>query len=151
MIFDKLDMFSDATAVTATAISDVRDLGPLTGNTGRDIGSGEPLWLYILCTETAVSAGATTVTFSLESDSTADLATSATVHWTSAAIAKASLVAGFVVAKIAVPVGPAANYEKFLGIRYTVAVANLSAGKFTAALVRNVDTFRAYADAITIS
>lgn len=151
MIIDKLDLFSDLQAVTASAISDVRDLGPLSGNTGRDLGAGEPLWLVILVGTAVTAAGAATVTFSLESDSTADLATSATVHWTSAAIAKTALTAGAVVAKIPLPLGPTANYERFLGVRYTVATGPLTAGTFTAALVRSVDSYRSYQDAITIS
>ena len=62
MITDKLNMFSGQTgqAVTATAAStDVIDLGPLThGNTRRDIGAGEPLYLVIAVLVAATAAGA---------------------------------------------------------------------------------------------
>jgi hypothetical protein len=151
-IIDAQNLFSDAQAVTATAIStNVIDTSPLGANTGRDLGAGNPLYLVIVVGTAATAAGAATVTFSLESDSTADLATSATVHFTTAAIPKASLTAGAVVAAIALPVGPTANYEKFLGVRYTVATGPLTAGTFTAMLLHSTDTFRAYQDAITIS
>ena len=111
MLLDSKNQFSVAQAVTATAISDVIDLGPLSGlpsaNLIRDIGAGEPLHLSILITTSvAASGGASTTVFSLESDSTANLATSATVHWSSASIAKATLVAGYWVAKgILIPPG----------------------------------------------
>lgn len=79
MIFDNLTEFADAQTVTATAISDVIDLG--AAPTLQDIGNGQPLYLVLTCDETAGSGGGlATVNFSLESDSTANLATSATVH-----------------------------------------------------------------------
>jgi hypothetical protein len=142
MIISALDRFSNAQAVTASAISSVIDLGSTP--TTRDLGAGaRALWLVIGVDTTTVSAGSTTCTFSLESDSTADLATSATVHWTSAAIAKATLVAGYEVACVPLPRGA---YERYLGVRYTVAVANFSAGAFTAFLTDNIQAWRSYAD-----
>ena len=149
-MIDKQNVFSSLAGdtVTATAISEhVIDLsasGNLNGNTLRDIGTGQPLWLVILVKDTTVSGGSTTCVFTLESDSTADLATSATVHWTSAAIAKATLVAGYVVAKVALPAE--ATYERYLGLRYTVAVADFSAGSFTAFLTAEPENYTAYQD-----
>lgn len=143
MILDERNEFSDALAVTASAISDVIDLG--VGPTLQDIGNGEPLYLVIQVDEQATAAGAATVTFSLESDSTADLATSATVHWTSGAIGKATLAPGYVVATIALPNG---NYERYLGVRYTVATGPLTAGKFTAFLTHDVAKWVALPDAL---
>lgn len=140
---DLNDTFSAAAAVTATAISNVIDLG--TGNTTRDIGAGEPIYLIIKVDVTTASAGGTTIDFTLESDSTADLATSPTVHLTVAAVPKATLVAGYQVVAIALPVG---QYERYVGIRYTVAVANLTAGAFTAYLTRQPQATYAYADGI---
>jgi hypothetical protein len=143
MLVDKNLEFADSQAVTATTISNVIDLGAT--NTLKDLGVGPPMWLVIQVDTTTVSAGATTCVFSLESDSTADLATSATVHWTSAAIAKATLAAGYQVVTIAIPRG---LYERYLGIRYTVAVANFSAGAFSAFLTTTPQSERSYADGI---
>ena len=144
MYVDYDNELSDSQAVTATAIStNVIDLG--TGNTTRDIGNGMPVYLVIQTDTAATAAGAATVTFSLESDSTADLATSATVHWTSAAIGKASLVAGYEVAAVALPSG---DYERYLGLRYTVATGPLTAGAFSAFLTTDVQKWKAYADAL---
>lgn len=146
MLTDKLNTFSDQQAVTATALStDVVDLGPLSGgNLVRDLGAGEPAWLAITVQEAALAAGAATVQFSLESDDNAGLA-SATVHWQSAAIGKAALVPGY---QIAIPL-PAGAYERYLGVRYTVATGPLTAGKFTAQIVKQPDLRRDYASGFT--
>lgn len=138
MILDKELEFSNVQAVTATAIStNVIDLqaGALYAPTLQDIGTGEDIYLVIIVGTTATAAGAATVTFTLESDSTADLATSATVHWTSGAIGKATLVAGYKVAQLKLPT---ARYERYLGLRYTVATGPLTAGTFSAWLTRNI-------------
>lgn len=144
MILDERNEFSDALAVTASAISDVIDLGATP--TLRDLGNGEPLYLVVSVDEAAAAVGAATVTFSLESDSTADLATSATVHASTAAIGKATLVAGYTAWILPLPAG--ATYERYLGVRYTVATGPLTAGKFSAFLTPNPAAWRAYPDAI---
>lgn len=147
MILDKQAEFSDAQAVTATAIStNVMDLGG--DPTLQDIGAGKELYLVVLVDTAATAAGAATVTFSLESDSTADLATSATTHITTTAIGKASLTAGAVVLIQALPPD---DYERYLGVRYTVATGPLTAGKFDAFLTETPDTYRAYPDNATLS
>lgn len=150
-ILDTTNEFSDAQAVTASAIStNVIDLLPaaIGGNILTDLGATDEIYLSIFVQTTATSAGASTVTFSLESDSTVDLATSATVHWTSSAVAKASLVAGYKVATICLPQG---SYERYLGLRYTVATADLTAGKFDAFLHVGIDNYRFYKPGSLIS
>ena len=143
-ILDSTVEFSDAQAVTASAISNVIDTiqTGISGNLVSDIGGTSGLYLTIGVPVTAVSAGASTVTFSLESDSTADLATSPSVHWITAAIPKASLVAGYRLITTALPQGA---YKRYIGIRYTVGTANLSAGNFDAFLHVGIDNQRYYA------
>lgn len=138
MILDKRTQLSDSQAVTATAISSVMDLGAGAApvNTLTDIGNGDPLAVLVTVTEAATAAGAATVTFSLESDSTADLATSATVHATTAAIGKATLALGY---QFTIPVPIGKTYERFVGVRYTVATGPLTAGKFDTRIVRVKD------------
>jgi hypothetical protein len=131
MILDKETEFSDSQAVTASAISSVIDTG--ADVTPKNLGGSGPCFLVIQCDVAAAAAGAATVTFSLESDSTADLATSATVHASTAAIGKASLLAGTTIAVLPLPYD---DYEEFLGVRYTVATGPLTAGKFSAFLTR---------------
>lgn len=144
-LIDAQNLFSDAQAITADAISaNVIDTLVVSGaigagatggpsaNTTRDIGAGEPLYLHILVTTTMLaSGGAAEFTVTLESDSTANLATSATVHWTStAAIPKATLVAGYWIAKgVAIPPGA---YERYLGLRYNAITNDFTAGNITA-------------------
>lgn len=66
MITDKLLMFSEAQAVTASAAStDVIDLGPIDG-TRRDIGVGEPLEFWATVNTTATAAGAATLNVQLQ-------------------------------------------------------------------------------------
>jgi hypothetical protein len=40
---------------------------------------------------------------------------------------------------------PAGNYERYLGVRYTVAAGPLTAGAFDAFLTTDVQAWRAYA------
>lgn len=151
MIMDRQNTFSNTQAITATAIStNVIDLGPLSaGNLIRDIGSGEPLYLHVLVTTALDSAGeAATTTVTLESDSTANLATSATVHWTSGSIAEAVVgVDGYWIAK-GVPL-PSGAYERYLGVRYTIGTENFTSGNVTAWISNNRFDDRTYNSAIT--
>ena len=156
MLIDKLATFSWETAVTADAISDVIDLLPTSGalnagstggpgaNVIRDIGAGKPLYLHILITTTFLaSGGAAEFTVTLESDSAAGLDSSATTHWTStAAIPKATMVAGFWVAKgVAIPAGA---YERYLGLRYNAITNDFTAGKISVWLSENRYDDRTY-------
>jgi len=146
-ILDSYNEFSDAQAVTSSAISNVIDLG--STNTLKDIGNGTPIYLVIntqtACTDSGSDA---TVVFSMESDSTADLATSATVHTTTAALAFAAYATvGTNVVCVALPLGK--TYERYLGVRYTVASGPLTAGKFDAFLTRDPQKWTSYANGQT--
>jgi hypothetical protein len=127
-LIDLQNMFAYNQALTATAISHrVIDTEPNGGpNTLRDIAAGRPLYLHILATTTFTSGGASTLTVALESDDNAAL-TSATVHATVAsAVALATLVAGYWVARN-YPL-PAGDYERYLGLRFTANTANFTGG-----------------------
>jgi len=147
MYVDKQAEFSDAQAVTATAIStNVMDL--ISNSSGlnplRDIGTGQDVYL-VVSTQTAATdtSSDATLTVSLESDSTVDLATSATVHFTTGALAFAAFSpVGTVLIAVKLPMG---EYERYLGVRYTVASGPLTAGAFDAFLTTDVQAFRAYA------
>jgi hypothetical protein len=135
--------FADAQAITATAISeDVYDTlsiaagGGSTGITGNgsgniltDLGQATDLYLVVIA-NTAAAGGdaAKTLTITLESDSVANLATP-TVHFSTGAILGSAITAGARLATVKLPHG---QYERYLGLRFTV-----SAG-FTAF---NVDAF----------
>lgn len=148
MILDERNEFADATALSTAAtgralVGDVIDLG----GTSQDVGNGQPLYLVIQVDTDVTSGGSATVSFELASDASASIATdgSATVHAVTAAIPKASLVAGYVVAAVALPIG---TYERYLGILQNVGTAALTAGKVNAFLTTNVAKWVATADGI---
>lgn len=144
MLIDTKEMFSDAQAITVDAVStnvidllpsggsiNAGDTGGPTANTTVNLGAGHPKYLYILVHTTFAKAGANpTLTASLESDSATGLDSSATVHWTGAAEAEASLVAGYWIAK-GIPIPPGA-YERYLGVRYTTGTDDFDTGKVSA-------------------
>jgi hypothetical protein len=148
--------FSDAQAVTSTAISeDVYDtltiaagagsVGINGGNTLVDLGQAADLYLVVITNTTCTDSGSdATLTITLESDSTANLATSATVHFSTGAIAFASFAtAGTRLVTVKLPHG---LYERYLGVRYTVASGPLTAGAFDAFLTTDgAGVYRAYA------
>lgn len=152
MILDKLLQFSDAQAVTATALStNVIDLAPFTGGQGtnavRDIGSGEDIYLVVVTKETATAAGAATLNVTLESDDNDGLS-SPTVHFSTGAVPIAKFgPAGTQVAAVKLPAG---DYERYLGVRFTVGTGPLTAGKFDAFIVKDVQSYRPYAVGSTI-
>lgn len=146
MILDEFTEFCDATsailAVGNAIIGDVIDLG--ASPTLRDIGNGQPIYWVIQVDTTFVGATSTTK-FELSSDSTANLATSRTVHVATAAIPVATLVAGYTIA-IALPID--ATYERYLGVWETVATANVTAGKINSFLTTDVAKWVALPDAL---
>jgi hypothetical protein len=125
-------------------IGDVIDLG--TASPGPGVGTGEPMY-WVVTVDTAVTAtGSGTYQFTLASDAQAAIATdgSATVHLQTAAIPKATLVAGYVVIAAALPLGTPA-YERYLGTLQTTAVSAATAGKVNSFLTHDVGRWRAYA------
>jgi len=153
MILDKFLEFSDAQAVTATAIStNVVDLAPLGNgvgtNTVRDIGAGEDLYLIVRTLTAATDVGSdATLTVTFESSATENL-NSSTVHFSTVALAFAAFSpAGTELVRIALPGG---NYQRYIGVRYTVAAGPLTGGTFDAFIVKDAQSYRPYAVGSTI-
>lgn len=139
MILDKQAEFADAQAVTTTAVlTNVIDLGDDV--TLRNLGGPDAAFLVISVDTAVTAAGAATVTFTLESDSDAALSTSPTVHYSTAAIGKATLVAGNTPVVVQLPYG---DYERYLGVRATVGTGPLTAGAFSAFITRSPQLWRA--------
>ena len=148
MILDERNEFADATALDTAGtgrvlVGDVIDLGA----TSRDIGNGQPLYAVIQVDTAVTSGGSATVSFEIASDAQAAIAVdgTATVHAVTAAIPKASLVAGYLVAAVALPIG---SYERYLGIIQNVGTAALTAGKINAFLTTDVAKWVATPDGI---
>lgn len=137
MILDKELMFSEKQAVTASAAStNVIDMG-----TDRELGAAD-VEVYGIVDEAATAAGAATVQVALETDDNSGFSTPTTLSQT-AAIGKATLVAGYKFFRMKIPYG----CERFLRLYYTVATGPLTAGKFTAGIVLNSEVIKAYPDA----
>lgn len=142
-MLDKQLEFSDAQAVTATAISTnvVDTLPGIRAGLTANLGGPEAAYLVIEVDTTFTAAGAATLVASVESDSTANLATSPTVHFTTAAIPVANLTAKSKVVVVPLPFGA---YERYLGIRYTVATGPMTAGNVSAYITRDPSYWVAY-------
>lgn len=145
MILDERTEFCDATALNTGGaasylVGDVID----TGNDG--LNDVEQLYLVIQVSTTATSGGSATGQFHLCSDAQAAIAVdgSATYHWSSPAIAVASLVAGTYIARVELPKG---QYERYIGIVQTTATAAFTAGAINAFLTPNVNTYKTFAQA----
>lgn len=154
---------SNSQAVTSTAISEnvidilttgaaAATLGTYTGtNTLLDLGrSNEPMFLVVqtavTCTDTSSDA---TLTITLESDDNAGLS-SATTHYSSGALAFATYAtAGTRVLTICLPHG---QYQRYVGLRYTVASGPLTAGAFDAFITTDpAGVQRTYATGFSVS
>lgn len=143
MLRDVQTVLSDNQAVTATAFStnsyDVGNSSPL-----RNLGRKE-MRAVLKVRTSATAAGAATVVFELgEADDAAG--TNFTPFFSTAAIGKATLVAGYTVFDIRLPDTGA---RRFIMGRYTVATGPLTAGNFDLDLVLGADHQRIYADGYT--
>jgi hypothetical protein len=151
VIMDSTAEFCDATALSTAGtglalVGNVMDLTKV-----RDIAQGKTVYLVISVDTAVTSAGAATVSFILASDAQAAIATdgSATQHYASAAIPKATLVAGY---QLIIPLPlEAPAYEEFLGILQNVGTAALTAGKINAYLTLNPPKWKAYPNAVNAS
>ncbi|MBA3755524.1 MAG: hypothetical protein H0X02_04560 [Nitrosomonas sp.] len=83
------------------------------------------------------------MTFQLQCDDNAAFSSAKTPVAT-AAIPKATLVAGY---QVILPIPPGLD-ERYVRLYYDVAVANLSAGTFTAQVVSGIQSSKSYADAL---
>lgn len=142
MYTDKLALFSDAQAPTTgtTASTNVVD----TGVAGRGIGSGEPVWLVVQVVTTCTSGGSNTTQAVLQDS--ADNSSFSTVL-SGVATAVASLVAGYNLLRVALPLG----LRRYIRVAYVIATADLTAGAFDAYLTHDIQDNVAQAPGFTIS
>lgn len=151
MILDSQEVLSDAQAVTSTAIStNVLDLNPDgSANAIQDVGNGEPVYLVVQTQTAATDSGSdATLTVTLESDTDPALATTPVVHFSSGALAfSAFSPAGSRLVAIRLP---SANYQRYIGVRYTVASGPLTAGKFDAFIAKDINAVKAYASGFSV-
>ena len=134
MYLDKQLMVSDAQLVTATAVStnmiDTQLASPI-----RAVGWGEEMRMVITAALAALAAGAATVTFELIQADDANGTVNVEVLAGTAAIPKATIVAGYVAMDLVLP----RNTRRYIGVRYTVGTGPLTQGTFSAGLVHDTD------------
>lgn len=123
---DNDNVMSDEQAVTASAAStDVIDLGAAGASNARD------LRLVVDVTEAVTASGGATVTFQLQTDSVSGFGSVQTLVET-AAIGKATLVAGYRAWEITLP----KDVLRYVRVYYSVGSGPLTAGKFKAYLAQ---------------
>lgn len=156
MIMDKLTEFADSVTVANTAGATYNLTNQVDTSVVRDIGQGQPVYLVIVVDGGAdgIITGGTagTITFRLVSDDSASIATNgtATQHWVSQAFVTddAALNALNLGDKIvvALPMG-LPNYERYLGVQYTVTTTDTTAGTVSAFLTLDPTGWKSYPDA----
>lgn len=137
MMLDKELMLSDAQAVTtATATPSTSYIDLLADG---NLGVGEELFVHgRVHTTVEASGGAANVTFALQVDADVNFG-SATTILTTAAIAKATLTAGYVFWRQPLPPNPLGEKARYLRALITPDTNDLTAGKFDIGITRNVD------------
>lgn len=128
---DPAHQFSSNQAITASADS-TNVLDTQATPTLKDLGI-RPMVIEVVVTEAFNTL--TSLQIALKSDSTTNLDTSETVHVDFGAIPLASLTLG---ARFQATL-PFGNYERYLGLEYTVSGSNPTLGKISAHLVPSVD------------
>lgn len=131
MILDIQSLFSDAQAVTVTAAStNILDTG-----VNAEKGRGTPIPLLVQVVTTFTAGGAATMTVALQCDGDVAFGSAQTL-WTSAAIAVATLVAGyrFLIDKVPEHVAEKAD-SRYLRFNYTIATGPMTAGAISAGIV----------------
>ena len=114
----------------------------------RDIGQGQPLYLFAVVTEAFTDGGdSATLNLRLRSDADASVhATTSTGHFESGTMLKAALTLG---AKFMWAVPMEGNvYEPVLGLQGVVGTAGFDAGMITAGLTFDPHGWKSYPDAI---
>lgn len=116
-------------------------------NAGRDLGLGGEMWLEVLVTASVTSSSTATVKFDFVTSALAALSdavdsTGVGVLMSSAAISKATLVAGYIAWRVQLPASLV--YLRYVGVDYVIATTNLTAGTFESKLVMNVQASDLY-------
>jgi len=128
MAINDIDLtFSDAQAITTAAATPSTNIVDLVS---AGVFVDQDVEFCARVNTTCTSDGSATVTCTLQMDNDAAFGSPTTVQ-ASSAIAVASLVGGYTFLNIRLPVS---SLERYLRVLWTVAVADLTAGKFDAQL-----------------
>jgi len=147
MLLDRELLFSDAQTVSSspTTSTDLVDFGPLfSGNTGRDIGVGEELYVHVNV-DTALTGASAAIVVTLETDDNTSFS-SATTGQTIGTIAALSAAGTVLKAKI----DPGALNERYARLVYTESGGTITGGALTAGIVLDVENQSYYASGFTV-
>lgn len=134
MILDYQAAFETDVALTATRVStNTYDLGAAL----RDIAQLENLWLVGFVGTALTSGGASTLTIDLVGDDNAALSSPTTLVNLMPSTAKATLVAGYRMFALKLPIGKIT--ERYLGLNWTVGTADFTGGTVKAYFTPNID------------
>lgn len=147
MILDRELSFStaqDLAQVAGTYLSedvvDLRTAGtPVVGSNIYDLGRGTPVQLVATVVETFTSLGAATLRAQLVNAANEALSSSAVVLMETDLLALATLVQGYQLRFSTLPVGLSGRY---LGFKYTIGTATMTAGAISAFLALDRQTNR---------
>ena len=142
MIRDKLNILSNAQAITVTAAStDYLDLG-----TARDLGRGQEIWAQVRVHTAFTTSDAADLTVALQADDNTSFSSATTLLQSASAIAAATLVAGYHILRVRIPISTPERYMRFY---FTVGTGSFTAGKVDAELLLDVQADHAYAKGYT--
>lgn len=139
MILSEQDTFDKKAAITVSrASTNTIDLK----QAGRDIGNADGLWLHGLVTTAFTAGGAATLAAALIQSDAANLSSADTLLTLLDATGKASLVKGFELFKLRLPLGRIT--KRYIGLYWTVATGPMLTGAVSAHLTPNVDAWKSY-------
>jgi len=158
MITDALLTFTGAsgqtiTSATTTTSTDHIRLDPLaTGNTVRDIGTGEDLYLVVsLTTGSVTTVTSPTLTVNIVTDDNTGFSSALTIQTSGALSLPTTTAAATAGQRWILRLNPA-NFEEYVRLSFvTGGTITTASYTFDARIVMGVDAVRYYADAITIS
>lgn len=145
MIMDQELLFSDNQSITAEAdATNVIDL-----ETARNIGVGEDLYIALTVTETFDDGSDnSTLTVSLVTDDNEAMSSDATIQ--TLVVLPATCAAGTQYF-FKLPVAVLEAYQRYITLHYTPANGDLSAGKITAGIVKDIQKWTAYPIGFTVA
>lgn len=128
MLLDASLVLSDNQSITVTAPSSnyIDQLAKGDANVAS--------WLVIRVATAFTAAGSATLTADLECDDNTSFS-STRILWSSGAVAKATLIAGYWVAKVRIPL----RRERYLRVNFTVATGPMTAGAVDVFFVSDAD------------
>ena len=144
MILDAQNLYDQTNQhLTTGASTNIIDHG-----IARDLGTGEDIYIVAVVTTAFTDAGSdSTMTLTLETDNDVAFGSPTTAAQTLGVFAALSAVGTILIAKLQ----PGALNEQYSRVKYTVANGDLTTGKFTVALTKDIQKYVSYARNYTIS